>query len=104
MAEYDAASSTQTVPTGTDFIVIIPTWIASADLKANYLMQIPTPYEGEIYYLEKVGDSVAIPKVYQGSSSYNNQTTVTWTSATQISISRQSTTGGVFCFYFAKQS
>lgn len=109
MGEYDAASSTQTIPTGTDFIVIVPVWIASANLGINKLIPIGSAYasgDGELYYLENVGDSLTITKVYQGSDTYEDgkSTTVTWTSATQISISRiGGTGGGVFCFYFANK-
>lgn len=99
MGEYDATSSTQTIPTGTDFIVIVPIWIASANLKVNALMSSPSIYEGEVYYLESVGDSVTIPFQYQ-SEKVENSTSVTWISSTQISISRASTRAGIFCFYF----
>lgn len=109
MGEYDAASSTQTIPEGTDFIVIVPAWINSTDLKINKVMSIGSAYasgDGELYYLENVGDSLTITKVYQGSEAYEGgrSTTVTWTSATQITISRVGgTAGGIFCFYFANK-
>lgn len=102
MGEYDAVSSTQTIPEGTDFIVIVPSWIASANLKVNALMSSPSIYEGEVYYLESVGDSVTIPFQYQDTK-IENSTSVTWTSSTRISISRETSRAGVFCFYFANK-
>ena len=109
MGEYDAVSSTQAIPTGTDFIVIVPAWIASANVGTNKLMPTGSAYtsgDGELYYLENVGDSLTITKVYQGSETYEGgkSTTVTWTSATKITVSRVGeTAGGVFCFYFANK-
>lgn len=102
MGEYDRASSTQTVPSGTDYIVILPLWI-SGGVGTNGLYKTPSAYQGELYYLENVGNSVTIPTCYQDNNTYTNQTTVTWTSETQLNISRQSINAGVFCFYFANK-
>lgn len=98
IACYDSAT-TITLPTGTDYVVVLPLWVASMSIsRAFYNIDAvfgSYGYAGEHIVLEKVGDSGTFNATYHFQNGKKTETvTVTFASATTVTTSA-SLSGGV---------